>query len=95
MVREAQLKEKDKKKKEKQEEEERFNKMADLERRKWMIIEEEVEKRKKEERMLGALQIMEQIKHNEQVGKISIFFIIIIILILVYPISLCCFLRKF
>ena len=51
-----------------QHEEQRLDTMMEVDRVNSIKVEEEIEKKKKTERLLGAMKIMEQIQENEQVG---------------------------
>lgn len=50
-------------------EDRRLDRAMEVDRRNAMRIEEEIERKRKEERFLGALGIMEQIEENEQVSS--------------------------
>ena len=67
VIRDAQILEKDLIRKEMDEETRRLDQMMEVERVNAIRIEEEIERQRKEERMIGALKIMEQIEENEQV----------------------------
>jgi len=67
VIRDAQLIEKDIIKKEQQQEQRRLDDMMEIERANAIRIEEEIEKKRKEERLIGAMKIMEQIEENEKV----------------------------
>jgi Trichohyalin-plectin-homology domain len=49
------------------EEQKRLDEMMEVDRVNAVRIEENIEKKRKEERLIGALKIMEQIEENEQV----------------------------
>jgi len=66
-IRDTQLLEKDIIKKEQKQEEKRLDHMMEIDRRNAMAIEEEIEKKRKEEKLVGAMKIMEQIEENEKV----------------------------
>jgi hypothetical protein len=53
-------------KKEMQHEEERLDTMMELERRNAIKVDEEIEKKRKQERLIGAMKLVEQIEENEQ-----------------------------
>lgn len=67
VIRDAQILEKDLIRKEMDGENRRLDQMMEVERVNALRIEEEIERQRKEERMIGALKIMEQIEENEQV----------------------------
>ena len=68
VIRDAQLLEKDIIKREMLDEERRLDQMMEVDRRNALRMEEEIEKKRKEERLIGVMRIMEQIEENEQVG---------------------------
>jgi len=65
-IRDAQILEKDVVKKEMVHEEKRLDQMMEVDRVNAIQIEEEINKKRKEERLIGAMKIMEQIQENEQ-----------------------------
>ena len=67
MVRDAQCAEKDAIKKELSAEEKRLDDEMEVDRVNAIRIEEEIARKRKNERMIGAMMIMDQIKHNQQV----------------------------
>lgn len=69
VIRDAQLLEKDIIKKEQLEEQKRLDEMMEIDRINALRMEEEIERRRKEERLVGAMKIMEQIGDNEKVGR--------------------------
>ena len=66
-IRDTQLLEKDIIKKEQRDEEKRLDHMMEIDRKNAIAVEEEIEKKRKEEKLVGAMQIMEQIEENEKV----------------------------
>ena len=48
-------------------EESRLDKMMEVDRVNALTIQEEIEQKRKDERLLGAMKLMEQIQENEQV----------------------------
>ena len=70
-IRDAQILEKEQIKKEMTEEEKRLDEMMEVDRINSIKIESEIEKARKEQRLLGAMKIMEQIQENEQVLYLS------------------------
>lgn len=66
-IRDAQLVEKAKIQKELEDEETRLDRAMETERINAIKIQEGIDQKRKDERMLGAMQIMDQIRHNEQV----------------------------
>jgi len=66
-VRDAQLLEKDIIRKEQLEEQKRLDQIMEIDRQNAIVLEEEIEKKRKEEKLVGAMQIMEQIEENEKV----------------------------
>jgi hypothetical protein len=48
-------------------EEKRLDKMMELDRINAIRLDEEIEAKRKQERLLGAMKVMEQIQENEQV----------------------------
>lgn len=66
VIRDTQLLEKDLIKKEIQEEDKRLDEMMEIDRMNALRLEEEIEKKRKEERLVGAMKIMEQIEDNEK-----------------------------
>jgi hypothetical protein len=48
-------------------EEKRLDQMMELDRLNSIKIDEEIERKRKDERLIGAMKIMEQIQENEQV----------------------------
>ncbi len=48
-------------------EERRLDQMMEVDRVRSIKVDEEIEKTRKEQRLLGAMKIMEQIRENEQV----------------------------
>ena len=67
MVRDAQCTEKEAIKKEVGAEQKRLDDEMEVDRVNAIRIEEEIARKRKNERMIGAMMIMDQIKHNEQV----------------------------
>ena len=67
-IRDAQILEKDQVKHEMVHEEKRLDQMMEVDRVNAIDIEEEIGKKRKEERLIGAMKIMEQIQENEQVS---------------------------
>ena len=49
-------------------EEKRLDKMMEVDRVNAIVVDEEIEAKRKQERLLGAMKIMEQIQENEQVS---------------------------
>ena len=49
------------------EEEKRLDDMMEIERQKSIVMQQEIENQRREERYLGAMKVMEQIQENEQV----------------------------
>lgn len=68
VIRDAQLLEKDVIKKEQQQEQRRLDDMMEIDRLNAIRIEEEIERKRKEEKLIGAMKIMEQIEENEKVS---------------------------
>jgi len=68
VIRDTQILEKRLVKKEIEEEEKRLDVMMEIDRVNALRIDEEIERRRKEERLVGAMRVMEQIEENEQVG---------------------------
>ena len=68
MIRDAQCDEKKTMKKEVNSEEKRLDDEMERDRVNAIRIEEEIARKRKSERMIGAMMIMDQIKHNQQVG---------------------------
>jgi len=66
-VRDAQLLEKEVIRKEQLEEQKRLDQIMEIDRQNAIVLEEEIEKKRKEEKLVGAMQIMEQIEENEKV----------------------------
>jgi len=74
MIRDAQCVEKGVIKKEIETEEKRLDNEMEVDRVNAIRIEEEIERKRKNERMIGAMMVMDQIKHNEQVcPSVSLF----------------------
>jgi len=71
MIRDAQCSEKQIIKKEVDTEENRLDHEMEVDRVNAIRIEEEIARKRKNERMIGAMMIMDQIKHNEQVCPTS------------------------
>lgn len=69
VIRDAQLIEKDIIKREQQQEQRRLDEMMEIERANAIRMEEEIERKRKEERLIGAMKIMEQIEENEKVCR--------------------------
>jgi len=67
MIRDAQCTEKKVIKKEVDAEEKRLDDAMEIDRVNAIRMEEEIARKRKNERMIGAMMIMDQIKHNEQV----------------------------
>jgi len=67
MIRDAQCSEKKIIKKEIDTEEKRLDHEMEVDRVNAIRIEEEIARKRKNERMIGAMMIMDQINHNEQV----------------------------
>ena len=72
MVRDMQCDEKSKIKHELDNEEKRLDHEMEVDRINAMKIEEEIARKRKNERMIGAMMVMDQIKHNEQVILITL-----------------------
>jgi hypothetical protein len=66
-IRDAQIVEKGQIQKEMKVEEKRLDQMMELDRLNSIKIDEEIERKRKDERLVGAMKIMEQIQENEQV----------------------------
>lgn len=66
-IRDAQISEKQQIRSELEQEEKRLDEMMSVDCKTAIKIDEDVKKKKTEERYIGARQIMEQIKENEQV----------------------------
>ena len=66
-IRDAQILEKGHIKGEMETEEKRLDLMMEADRVNAIRIEEEIDRKRKEERLLGAMKVMEQIQENEQV----------------------------
>lgn len=66
-VRDAQLMEKEIIRKEQLEEQKRLDHIMEIDRQNAIVVEEEIEKKRKEEKLVGAMKIMEQIEDNEKV----------------------------
>ena len=75
-IRDTQLLEKDIIKKEQRDEEKRLDHMMEIDRKNAIAVEEEIEKKRKEEKLVGAMQIMEQIEENEKVYEWLMSFIL-------------------
>ena len=69
MIRDAQILEKGQVKTEMSGEEKRLDAMMEADRQNAIIIAEEIELRRREERMLGACKLMDQIQEGEQVNQ--------------------------
>ena len=69
MIRDAQCDEKVTIRKEFDTEEKRLDHEMEVDRVNAIVIEEEIARKRKNERMIGALKIMDQIKDNERVGR--------------------------
>ena len=67
-IRDAQILERDQIKGEMETEEQRLDRMMELDRVNALHIDDEIEAKRKQERMLGAMKVMEQIQDNEQVS---------------------------
>ncbi|XP_012936580.1 cilia- and flagella-associated protein 45 [Aplysia californica] len=65
-IRDAQILEKDMIQKEMMEEERRLDTMMEVDRQNAILVTEEIEKKRKEEQLLGAAKLMEQMDENEQ-----------------------------
>lgn len=65
-IRDAQVLEHDQVRKEMQVEERRLDEMMEAERQNALRVQEEIERRRREESYLRALQILDQIKENEK-----------------------------
>ena len=70
MIRDAQCSEKVTIKKEIDAEEKRLDHEMEVDRVNAIRIEEEIARKRKNERMIGAMLITDQIKHNEQVKRV-------------------------
>lgn len=68
VVRDAQVIEKNKIKKELETEERRLDREMEIDRINAIKIEEEIAMKRRNERMIGAMTMMDQIKHNQQVN---------------------------
>jgi len=66
-IRDTQLLEKEIIRKEQQDEERRLDHVMEIDRQNAIVMEEEIEKKRKEEKLVGAMKIMEQIEENEKV----------------------------
>jgi len=66
-IRDTQLLEKDIIRKELHDEERRLDHVMEIDRQNAILMEEEIEKKRKEEKLVGAMKIMEQIEDNEKV----------------------------
>lgn len=66
-IRDHQLKEKAEIKKDLKDEDRRLDLEMDRDRVNAIRIQEEIERKRREEKLIGAMKIMEQIKENEQV----------------------------
>jgi len=66
-IRDTQLLEKDIIRKEQEEEEKRLDHVMEVDRQNAIVMEEEIEKKRKEQKLVGAMKIMEQIEENEKV----------------------------
>jgi len=66
-IRDTQLLEKKIIRKEQEEDDRRLDHIMEIERQNAMVMEEEIEKKRKEEKLVGAMKIMEQIEDNEKV----------------------------
>ena len=66
-IRDAQILEKHQIGKEVVDEEARLDTMMEADRQRALTVQEEIEKKRRDERLLGAMKIMEQIQENEQV----------------------------
>jgi len=71
MIRDAQCAEKQVIRKEVDTEEKRLDHEMEVDRVNAIRIEEEIARKKKNERMIGAMMVMDQINHNEQVRMLS------------------------
>lgn len=67
-IRDAQILEREQIKREMEEEEKRLDQMMELDRVNAIDVDETIESKRKQERLLGAMKVMEQIQENEQVG---------------------------
>ncbi len=70
-IRDAQILEKETVKHEMTEEEKRLDKMMEVDRQNALSMQDDIEKRRREERYLGAMKIMDQIQENEQVRLLT------------------------
>ena len=70
-IRDAQILEKVQISKEMTDEEKRLDSMMEADRQRALQVQEEIEKKRRDERLLGAMKIMEQINENEQVPYIK------------------------
>jgi len=68
-IRDAQLLEKEIIRKEQQEENKRLDHIIEVDRQNAIVVEEEIEKKRKEEKLVGAMMLMEQIEENEKVRE--------------------------
>ena len=66
-IRDAQIHEKSDIKKEFMTEEQRLDQMMEVDRLNSIEVEQEIAKKRKQEQLIGAMKIMEQIQENEQV----------------------------
>lgn len=66
-IRDAQILEKGQIAGEMMDEEKRLDMMMEADRQRALQVQEEIEKKRRDERLLGAMKIMEQIQENEQV----------------------------
>ncbi len=69
VIRDHQLKEKTDMKKDLKDEDKRLDLEMERDRINAIRIQEEIERKRREERLIGAMKIMEQIKENEQARK--------------------------
>ena len=73
MIRDAQCSEKKVIVKELNTEEKRLDDAMEIDRVNAIRMEEEIARKRKNERMIGAMMIMDQIKHNEQVSHMLLY----------------------
>ena len=66
-IRDTQLLEKEIIKKEQRDEDKRLDHIMEIDRKNAIAVEEEIEKRRKDEKLVGAMKIMQQIEENEKV----------------------------
>jgi len=73
-IRDTQLLEKEVIRKEQQDEARRLDHVMEIDRQNAIVVEEEIERKRKEEKFVGAMKIMEQIEENE---KVSLLFVVV------------------